>query len=87
MVRKMALAPISIKVEERVKDRIDALVNDGRYRHVSDFMHRAIAAELERAEMGGEAYAREQLIRALRTDPDVRQVLYDVIQTIRDEPA
>jgi len=81
----MATVQLGIKVEERVKDRIDALVNDGKYRHVSDFIHRSIAAELERAEMGGEAYTREQLIRALRTDPDVRQVLYDMIQAARDE--
>ena len=83
----MASVSVTIKIDPQVKAKIDKLVDTHTYRHVSDFVHRAIAAELERAEMGGEAYAREQLIRALRTDPDVRQVLYDVIQAVRDETA
>ena len=81
----MATVQLGIKVESEVKTKIDRLITEGKYRHVSDFLHRSIAAELERAEMGGEAYTREQLIRALRTDPDVRQVLYDLIQAARDE--
>ena len=43
---------IGVKVDTEVKDRILKLVDDGKYRTLSDFLHRAIGAELIRAESG-----------------------------------
>jgi Arc/MetJ-type ribon-helix-helix transcriptional regulator len=81
----MASVAVTLKLDPQVKARMDRQIGAGKYRHVSDFIHRAIAAELERAERGGEAFARDQMIHALRSDPEVRAVLFEMLKAARAE--
>ena len=69
---------IGVKVEVETKDRILKLIEEGKYRNVSDFMHRAIKLLLDREESG--------------VDPDAKiteleQELEEVIKSFRQRVA
>jgi len=98
----MATVPIGIKVDEKVKDRIEELVELGRYTNVSDFVHHAIASELERGGRSNEEYVREMADRIVnegfltgryneQVDAAVRTVLGQVVAQANlhrgDEPS
>jgi Arc/MetJ-type ribon-helix-helix transcriptional regulator len=70
----MPSAQIGIKVDQTVKEKIDQAVAAGKYRHISDFMHRAIAAELERGGVDSQTYIRKEIISAIKNDPEVIKV-------------
>jgi len=71
---KMATVQIGVKIEEKVKDRIDRLVELGRYRHISDFIHRAIAAELDREGQTPEEYQRKLTMQAIESEAGIALV-------------
>lgn len=64
----MATVQIGIKIEESVKARIDEMVSRGLYRTTSDFIHRAIAAELERDGATTNEYLKQEVYRQLSDD-------------------
>lgn len=67
----MATVPIGVKIDEKIKTRIDNLVELGKYRHVSDFIHRAIAAELEREGATPEEYQRSLTMQAIESEEGI----------------
>jgi Arc/MetJ-type ribon-helix-helix transcriptional regulator len=81
----MASVPVTIKLDPQVKAKIDKLIDAGLYRHVSDFMHRAVKAELDREGRTADECFREQMMNALKNDPEVREVLVSALRTARAE--
>lgn len=71
---KMATVQIGVKIEEKVKARIDDLVELGKYRHISDFIHRAIAAELEREGQTPEEYQQKLTLQAIESEAGIALV-------------
>lgn len=67
----MTSVQIGLKIEEGIKNEIDSLIKKGKYRHISDFLHRAIAEELERGGKSPEDYQLALTFRAIESEEGV----------------
>jgi Arc/MetJ-type ribon-helix-helix transcriptional regulator len=74
----MALVHIGVKVEPSIKEEISSLVDSGKYRDITEFMHAAIKERLERDKIDKDEIFRQSLIHLLRTDPEIIGILEEI---------
>jgi len=74
----MALVHIGVKVESSIKDEISSLVDNGKYRDITEFMHAAIKDRLERDKIDKDEIFRQSLLHLLRTDSEIIGILEDI---------
>ena len=60
-----------------VRERIKALVDEGKYRDMTDFAVKAILEKLEREEMDERTRFKMMLMDLVKTDKDVQAVIED----------
>lgn len=71
----MATVPISVRIDDEDKAKIDALIESNRYRSISDFIAIAVKDELASGRTGSEEWLRAQAARTVRDD--MRDGRYD----------
>jgi len=71
---------ISVRVDQKILDRIEALIASGQFASKSDFVYQAIIAYLNREDY--EKQVRGQLIELLRSDREVAGALKDRVREV-----
>jgi len=69
---------IGIKVKSETKAQILDLIESGKYRNVSDFMHTAIKTQLEKDSIDEREVLKTQFIDLVTNDPEVRDSIVNL---------
>jgi Arc/MetJ-type ribon-helix-helix transcriptional regulator len=75
----MGLVQVGVKMDISIRERIKALVNEGKYRDMTDFAVKAILEKLEREEMDERTRLKIMMLDLILSDPDIREAIDDAV--------